>query len=282
VDPVLEPGVLTLAATPIGNPLDASVRLTRALEQSQVVAAEDTRRTQRLASQLGIRITGRLFSYHEHNEAERTTWLLEALAEGRSVLLVTDAGMPVVSDPGFRAVRAAVDAGFPVTVIPGPSAVLTSLALSGLAPDRFSFEGFVPRGPGQRESLFTQLADARRTLVFFESPRRTASALAAMRDGFGPERTAAVTRELTKTHEEVRRGTLAELTEWAEGTEVLGEIAIVVAGADTVVVRPEDLVAAVRERVARGERLKDATKAVAHGVDGVSARDLYELARESP
>jgi 16S rRNA (cytidine1402-2'-O)-methyltransferase len=276
---MLAPGVLVLAATPIGNPLDASVRLVRALQEADLIAAEDTRRLQRLARELEVEPSGRIISYHEHNEVERTPWLLEALDAGQRVLLVTDAGMPVVSDPGYRAVRAAVDAEVPVQVIPGPSAVLTALAVSGLAPDRFSFEGFVPRGPGQRATLFASLADARRTLVFFESPRRTASALAAMRDGFGPERRAVVARELTKTHEEVLRGTLAELAERTAEVEVLGEVAIVVAGADTVAADPEDLVVEVLRRTEAGERMKDAAKDVARGAHGVGARELYDAAQ---
>ncbi|PWH06963.1 16S rRNA (cytidine(1402)-2'-O)-methyltransferase [Brachybacterium endophyticum] len=277
---MLAPGVLVLAATPIGNPLDASVRLMRALAEADLIAAEDTRRLQRLVRSLEVELSGKVISYHEHNEVERTPWLLEALREGQKVLLVTDAGMPVVSDPGYRAVRSAADEGLPVQVFPGPSAVLTALAVSGLAPDRFSFEGFVPRGPGQRERLFADLADARRTLVFFESPRRTAAALAAMVQGFGGGRQAVLARELTKTHEEVLRGSLAELAAWADGHEVLGEIAIVVAGADTVPADPEDLVDQVLARVAAGERMKDAAKEVARTAPGVGARELYDGAQK--
>lgn len=278
MDPMLAPGVLTLAATPIGNPLDASVRLLRALEQAELIAAEDTRRLHRLADALEVTLTGKVLSYHEHNEAERTDVLLEALGAGRSVLVVTDAGMPVVSDPGFRAVQAAVEAGHRVTVIPGPSAVLTALAASGIAPDRFSFEGFPPRRDGKRHATFAPLAEERRTMVFFESPRRTAATLAAMAEDFGPQRRAAVARELTKTYEEVVRGTLAELVAWAEGTEVLGEIVIVVAGAEPRAASAEELLPVVLERAAAGERLKAAAKAVAAGAEGVSSRELYDLA----
>ena len=275
---MLEPGVLALAATPIGNPLDASVRLMRALGEADLIAAEDTRRLHRLLSDLEITSDARILSYHEHNEAERTATLLEAVRAGRRVLLVTDAGMPVVSDPGFEAVRAAAAEDLPVTVIPGPSAVLTALAASGIAPDRFAFEGFPPRREGRRASTLAPLAEERRTLVFFESPRRTAATLVAMAEAFGPARRAAVARELTKTHEEILRGTLAELADWAAGTEVLGEIVIVVAGADPVAVSAEDLVEDVLGRAAAGERLKDAAKEVARGHDGVSARELYDLA----
>lgn len=275
---MLAPGVLTLAATPIGNPLDASVRLVRALEQADLIAAEDTRRLARLAADLEVTITATVLSYHEHNEAERTPRLLEALAAGQRVLIVTDAGMPVVSDPGFRAVRAATEAGFGTTVIPGPSAVLTALAASGIAPDRFSFEGFPPRRDGKRASAFEPLVDEARTLIFFESPRRTAATLTAMREAFGDDRQAAVARELTKTHEEVLRGTLAELADWAGSTEVLGEIVIVVAGATPRAASAEDLLEEVLERAAAGERLKDAAKTVARTSQGVTARELYELA----
>ena len=201
---MLEPGVLTLAATPIGNPLDASVRLMRALGEADLIAAEDTRRLHRLVRELEVVTVGTILSYHEHNEVERTETLLEALAAGQRVLIVTDAGMPVVSDPGFRAVRAATEAGHRVTVIPGPSAVLTALAASGIAPDRFTFEGFPPRREGRRASALEPLATEERTMVFFESPRRTAATLASMVEAFGPERPAAVARELTKTYEEIR------------------------------------------------------------------------------
>ena len=281
VHPVLEAGVLTLAATPIGNPLDASVRLRLALAQADLIAAEDTRRMARLASDLQVRIAGTVLSYHEHNEAERTGWLLEALAAGDRVLQVTDAGMPVVSDPGFRAVQAAVDAGFRVTVLPGPSAVLTALAASGLPSDRFAFEGFPPRREGRRAAAFAPLVQEERTLLFFESPRRTAATLEAMAEAFGPERRAAVCRELTKTHEEFIRGTLDELARWAQGTDVLGEIVIVVAGAQPVAADPADLVPEVLERAQAGERLKDAAKAVAARTRGVSSRELYQLALRS-
>ncbi|WP_114856385.1 16S rRNA (cytidine(1402)-2'-O)-methyltransferase [Brachybacterium sp. YJGR34] len=275
---MLESGVLTLAATPIGNPLDASVRLMRALGEADLIAAEDTRRLARLVRELEVTTTGRILSYHEHNEAERTDALLEALATGRRVLVVTDAGMPVVSDPGFAAVRAAAAAGYRVTVIPGPSAVLTALAASGIAPDRFTFEGFPPRRDGRRRTALEPLAAEQRTMVFFESPRRTAATLAAMAEAFGAERRAAVARELTKTHEEIVRGTLAELTAWAEEGEVLGEVVLVVEGAEPAAASPEDLVEQVLARAAAGERLKDAAKDVAARHPGVGASALYDLA----
>ena len=275
---MLEPGVLTLAATPIGNPLDASVRLMRALGEADLIAAEDTRRLARLVRELGVETHGRILSYHEHNEAERTGALLDALEAGQRVLIVTDAGMPVVSDPGFEAVRAAADAGHRVTVIPGPSAVLTALAASGIAPDHFAFEGFPPRREGRRSSALGPLADERRTMVFFESPRRTAATLASMAEAFGSERRAAVARELTKTHEEIVRGTLAELAAWAAEGEVLGEVVLVVAGAEPVAATAEDLVELVLARTAAGERLKDAAKEIARAHAGVGASELYDLA----
>ncbi|MDN6400802.1 MAG: 16S rRNA (cytidine(1402)-2'-O)-methyltransferase [Brachybacterium sp.] len=275
---MLEPGVLTLAATPIGNPLDASVRLMRALGEADLIAAEDTRRLHRLVRELEVVTVGTILSYHEHNEVERTETLLEALAAWQRVLIVTDAGMPVVSDPGFRAVRAATEAGHRVTVIPGPSAVLTALAASGIAPDRFTFEGFPPRREGRRASALEPLATEERTMVFFESPRRTAATLASMVEAFGPERPAAVARELTKTYEEIRRGTLAELVAWAEEGEVLGEVVIVVAGAEPVIASAEDLVQEVLDRATAGERLKAAAKEVARAHTGVGASELYDLA----
>lgn len=275
---MLEPGVLTLAATPIGNPLDASVRLMRALGEADLIAAEDTRRLARLVRELEVVTHGRILSYHEHNEAERTGVLLEALEAGQRVLIVTDAGMPVVSDPGFQAVRAAADAGHRVTVIPGPSAVLTALAASGIAPDHFTFEGFPPRREGRRSSALEPLADEQRTMVFFESPRRTAATLASMAEAFGAERRAAVARELTKTHEEIVRGTLAELAAWAEEGEVLGEVVLVVAGAEPAVATAGELVELVLARAAAGERLKDAAKEIARAHAGVGASELYDLA----
>ena len=275
---MLEPGVLTLAATPIGNPLDASVRLMRALGEADLIAAEDTRRLARLVRDLEVETSGRILSYHEHNEAERTGELLEALADGQRVLIVTDAGMPVVSDPGFAAVRAAAEAGFRVTVIPGPSAVLTALAASGIAPDHFTFEGFPPRREGRKATALEPLAAEQRTMVFFESPRRTAATLVAMVEAFGADRRAAVARELTKTHEEIVRGTLAELAAWAADGEVLGEVVLVVAGAEPAVATAESLVQQVLARAAAGERLKDAAKELARSHPGVGASELYDLA----
>ncbi len=274
-DQALRGGYIVLAATPIGNTGDASARLVEWLSAADLIAAEDTRRLQRLVKSLGVTVTGRIVSYHEHNEATRTAELLAHVQQGRTLLMVTDAGMPAVSDPGFRLVEAAVAAGIRVTAVPGPSAVLTALALSGLPTDRFCFEGFLPRKSGERASRLTELATERRTMVFFEAPHRLEVMLRALDEAFGPDRRAAVARELTKTYEEVLRGPLRELLQWAEATEVRGEIAVVVAGApEAAAAKPEDLVAAVGTLVGRGIRLKDAVAAVAE--DGrVSKRELY-------
>jgi len=223
-------GKLVLAATPIGDRRDASPALVEALLEADLIAAEDSRRLRALASRLDLTLNQPVLSYFEGNETGRTPELIAALAAGQTVVLVTDAGMPSISDPGLRLVRAAVAAGIRVTAVPGPSAVLTALALSGLATDRFCFEGFLPRQAGPRAARLEALAEETRTLVFFEAPHRLAAWLAAACTAFGPERPAAVCRELTKVHEEVRRGCLADLADWAQG-EVLGEITIVVAGA---------------------------------------------------
>ncbi len=268
------PGVVVLAATPIGDVDDAPPRLRTLLAESDIVAAEDTRRLHGLLGRLGIRPTGRIVSYHEHNEAKRAGELVAEAAAGARVLVVSDAGMPSVSDPGYRVVRAAIDAGVRVTVLPGPSAVLTALAVSGLASDRFCFEGFAPRKPGERARWLAALRDEPRTMVLFESPHRTAETLVAMAEVFGPDRPAAVCRELTKTYEEVRRGGVAELAAWA-ADGVRGEVTLVVAGAPPRTADPAVAVAEVLERVAAGERLKDPVAAVAPAV-GLGRRELYE------
>ncbi len=220
---------LILGAAPIGRPEDASQRLAAELARVPVVAAEDTRRVRRLAADLGIRLAGTPVSYYDAVEARRVPRLLDELRAGRDVLVITDAGMPGVSDPGYRLVSAAAAEGFRVTVLPGPSAVTAALAASGLPTDRFCFEGFPPRRPGQRARRFAELAADRRTLVFFESPRRLAATLGELAGAFGPERPGAVCRELTKVHEEIRRGTLGELAAWA-ADGVRGEITLVVGG----------------------------------------------------
>jgi len=269
-------GVLVLAATPIGDPADASPRLAREIATATVVAAEDTRRFGRLCRSLEVRAAGSVVSYHEHNEATRTADLLARLLEGARVLVVTDAGMPSVSDPGYRLVVAAVEAGVKVTCVPGPSAVLMALAVSGLPVDRFCFEGFPSRRAGERLRSFQLLARERRTLIFFEAPHRLDATLAAMAEAFGPDRPAAVCRELTKTYEEVRRGPLTDLARWA-AAGVRGEITIVVGGAPVEVVDPDTAVAGIEARVAGGERLKDVCAEVA-AATGLSRNDLYNAA----
>ena len=269
-------GVVVLAGTPIGDVADASPRLRAELAAADVVAAEDTRRFRRLLERMGETTTARVVSYFEGNEAARTPELLTALAEGARVLLVTDAGMPSVSDPGYRLVAAAVAAGYRVTAVPGPSAVLTALAVSGLPVDRFCFEGFLPRKGGERARRLAELAAEPRTLVFFEAPHRTAEALAALAEAFGGERRGAVCRELTKTYEEVVRGPLVELVAWAQG-EVRGEVTLVVEGAAPVVVDLDGAAAQVLALVQGGARLKPAVAEVA-AVSGLAKNALYERA----
>jgi 16S rRNA (cytidine1402-2'-O)-methyltransferase len=269
----LAAGVLVLAATPIGDPRDAAPRLANEIATVDVVAAEDTRRFSRLCRALGVKPSGSVVSYYEHNEATRTPDLLARLLGGARVLVVTDAGMPSVSDPGYRLVVAAVGAGVKVTCVPGPSAVLMALAVSGLPVDRFCFEGFPSRKAGERLRGFTSLAQERRTMIFFEAPHRLDSTLAAMAVAFGPARPAAVCRELTKTYEEVRRGGLADLAAWAT-TGVKGEITVVVGGAPAVVTDLQTEVAGIQARVAAGERLKEVC-AEGAAITGLSRKDLY-------
>jgi 16S rRNA (cytidine1402-2'-O)-methyltransferase len=268
-----KPGRLVLAGTPMGDPGDASQRLRDALASADVVAAEDTRRTRMLARSLDVEITGRVVSFYDHVEAERTPGLLVDIEGGATVLLVTDAGMPSVSDPGYRLVAACVDADLPVTCLPGPSAVTTALALSGLPVERFCFEGFPPRKSGQRRTWLAELRTERRAAVFFEAPHRLADCLADAVEVLGADRRAAVCRELTKTYEEIRRGTLGELAEWA-ADGVRGEITVVLAGAEPETTDAESLVERVERLVAAGLRLKDACAEVATG--GVRKKELYD------
>ncbi|MFG2173383.1 16S rRNA (cytidine(1402)-2'-O)-methyltransferase [Streptomyces niveus] len=275
-DPAAPTGVLVLAGTPIGDTSDAPPRLAAELVAADVVAAEDTRRLRRLTQALDVQTTGRVVSYFEGNESARTPELVEALAGGARVLLVTDAGMPSVSDPGYRLVAAAVERDIKVTAVPGPSAVLTALALSGLPVDRFCFEGFLPRKAGERLGRLREVADERRTLVYFEAPHRLDDTLAAMSEVFGAERRAAVCRELTKTYEEVKRGGLGELAAWA-ADGVRGEITVVVEGAPerAPVTDPEELVRRVLVREEAGERRKEAIAAVATEA-GVPKREVFD------
>lgn len=271
-------GVLVLLGAPLGNPEDASSRVASELARADVIAAEDTRRLQRLLSELGVSTPASITSYFEGNETGKTEPLLEQLYDGKRVAVITDGGMPSVSDPGYRLVRAAVDAGIAVTAAPGASAVTTALALSGLPCDRFCFEGFAPRKDGERRRLFAALAEEPRTMVFFESPRRVAGTLRAMTAAFGEQRAAALCRELTKTHEEVRRGGLGELAAGAEADPPRGEITLVVegwGGPDPEDATPEALAGAVAALEADGMDRKAAMKAAAARF-GVPRREVYD------
>jgi 16S rRNA (cytidine1402-2'-O)-methyltransferase len=268
-------GRLLLGATPLGQPSDASARLVTALGSADVVAAEDTRRVRMLANALNVRIAAKVVSFFDQNEAARVPALIADMKGGATVLVVTDAGMPLVSDPGYRLVTACIAEGIPVTCLPGPSSVTTALAVSGLPSERFCFEGFAPRKRSARRAWLATLAAEQRTCVFFESPRRLAACLADAADELGPERRAAICRELTKVHEEVVRGPLGELAQWAAG-EVLGEITVVLAGA-----RPRadmvTLVAEVGALVDAGMRVKDACAEVVGAHPGApSRRELYD------
>lgn len=267
--------MLILAATPIGNLGDATTRLKDALTSVPIIAAEDTRMTQHLIRALGLTTKARLLSLHDHNERDRAAEIAE-LAREDDVLVITDAGMPTVSDPGFVLVREAAALGVPVTVLPGPSAVLVALALSGLPTDRFCFEGFLPKKSGERASALAQLSGEQRTMVFFESPHRIAESLTEMATAFGPERQAAVARELTKMYEEVVRGSLAELAErFADGAR--GEICVVVGGATPVAANEDVALDRVLSLVASGTSLKDAAALVA-AETGLGKNVLYDAA----
>jgi 16S rRNA (cytidine1402-2'-O)-methyltransferase len=276
----MDPGRLLIGATPLGQPSDASARLVSALGSADVVAAEDTRRIRTLAQALDVKLAGKVVSLFDQNEASRVPALVADIQAGATVLLVSDAGMPLISDPGYRLVAACVDAVLPVHCLPGPSAVTTALAVSGLPTERFCFEGFAPRKHAARVAWLKTLAAERRTCVFFESPRRLADCLRDAVDALGPSRKAVVCRELTKTHEEIIRGTLAELVEWA-ADGVLGEITVVLAGATPQADLPT-LVAEVQELVDDGMRVKDACAQVVAAHPGApSRRELYEAVLRS-
>lgn len=264
-----------LAATPIGNLGDVSARLRKALDSAQIIAAEDTRTVIKLMSALALDNRPQLISLHEHNEREKANFLVEQ-ARNQDILVLSDAGMPAISDPGFVLVDAAIAAGVEVTVIPGPSAVLTALVMSGLPTDRFTFEGFVPRKGSERRSWLAELAKERRTVVFFESPHRIADTLAAAAEIMGPDRPAAVCRELTKMYEEVKRGTLAHLADWAR-SEVRGEIVVVIGGAPAAEPSWDDAHEDVARLIAAGFHTKEAAAQVAART-GLSKRALYEHA----
>jgi 16S rRNA (cytidine1402-2'-O)-methyltransferase len=265
----------------MGNPLDASARLVDAIQTSDLIAAEDTRRFRQLANRLGVPINGRVISYFEGNEQDRIEQILDAVAAGEQVLVVSDAGMPSVSDPGYRLVRAAIDSSVDFTVLPGPSAVVTALVHSGLPSDRFTFEGFLPRKAGERRAALNALIGEKRTMIFFEAPHRIGASLADMEQIFGYARKAAVCRELTKTYEEVVRGPLSELVQWAH-SDVKGEITVVVAGVDPDELRAragladmDSILARVQALVDQGQSLKDAASVIAREA-GLSKREVYQ------
>lgn len=266
-------GRIVLAATPIGNVRDGSARLWEALATADVVAAEDTRALRDLARRAGIEVAGKVVAVHDHNEAQSARALVESARSGATVVVVSDAGMPTVSDPGLRVVREAVAADVAVEVLPGPSAVLAALALSGLPTDRFCFEGFLSRKAGERRSALAALTGEPRTMVFFEAPHRLAETLADMAEVFGPERQASVSREITKTHEETRRGSLAELAAWAR-TEPRGEMVVVVAGRPADAPSLDEVVAEAVARVTAGERAKDVATDLA-ATTGIGSREIY-------
>jgi 16S rRNA (cytidine1402-2'-O)-methyltransferase len=272
-------GRLLLGATPLGHPSDASPRLIDARARADVVAAEDTRRVRILAKALDVAITGRVVSLYDRVEGVRVPALVDAVNAGATVLVVSDAGMPLISDPGYRLVVACVEAGVQVTCLPGPSAVTTALAVSGLPSERFCFEGFAPRKRSARRTWLASLADEPRTCVFFESPRRLAACLRDAVEELGGARRAVVCRELTKVHEEVLRGSLEELATWA-ADGVLGEITVVLAGAIPTADLPS-LVAEVGALVAGGVRVKDACSEVAAAHPSVRSRQLYDAVLQS-
>jgi 16S rRNA (cytidine1402-2'-O)-methyltransferase len=267
---------LILAATPLGNPGDASARLKNAIESASIIAAEDSRRFHRLCADIEVTFTARVVSFFEGNEEDRTRELLTELKSGATVLVVSDAGMPTISDPGFRLMRDAIAEGVDVSVIPGPSAVTMAVALSGLPTDRFSFEGFPPRTAGARLATFEKLRFEERTMVFFEAPHRLDDSLSDCVNVFGADRQAAICREMTKRYEETIRGTLSELSEWAQANEILGEITLVIAGAvtDSASLTAADMVGRVREFESAGMDRKTAIATVAEEF-GIAKRLVY-------
>jgi len=270
--------MLILAAIPLGNPGDASTRLKEAITSADFIAAEDSRRFGRLCTELGITYEAKIFSFFEGNEDERLEPLLEILASGKDLLVVTDAGMPGISDPGYRLTREAIARDIPVRVLPGPSAVTTALLFSGLPTDRFCFEGFLPRTSGARITALEKLRNEERTMIFFEAPHRLLESLQDAVTALGPDRRAAICREMTKTYEETIRGTLSELVEWASSTEILGEISLVVAGFDPSdrIFSPEDLVDMVLARESQGESRKEAIAEVAKAT-GIAKREVFDV-----
>ncbi len=267
---------IILAATPIGNVQDASTRLIGALEQADIIAAEDTRKTLNLAKRLNIKLKAKLISCHEHNEKDRVERIIDQAINGRKVLLVTDAGMPTVSDPGLTVARYAIEKNVKYTVIPGPSAPLTALALSGISTDKFTFEGFLPRKENDLEKTLFELEFEKRTMIFFESPRRCKDTIVKMMEIFGENRKIAICRELTKIHEETIRGTIKEILE-NPLEDILGEVTIVLAGADKKKLDPKRYVDQVLELVSQGSKMKEAVNIVSKAT-GVSKNELYNVA----
>lgn len=270
-------GQLILAATPLGNILDASRRLIQTLEQADLIAAEDTRRAKRLFADLNVDVSAPVISLFEENEIEKIPDLIEKLKNGAKIVVISDAGTPAISDPGFRLVSAAIDAGISITVIPGPSAVTAALVLSGLPTDRFSFEGFIARKGKERTETLNNLLTQSRTMVLFESPRRTLQTLIDIQEVVGDERKAAVVREISKTYEEVIRGTIKELVNWATDTEVLGEITLVIQGVENTGKKEvnDEAIQNVKQLVDAGSSFKDAVQEVSTQ-RGLSRRELYE------
>ena len=270
-------GQLILAATPLGNILDASPRLKETLEQADLIAAEDTRRAKRLFADLNLEIKAPVISLFEENEIEKIPDIIEKLKNGLKVVVISDAGTPAISDPGYRLVTKAIKENISITVIPGPSAVLSALVLSGLPTDRFSFEGFIARKGKERTEILNNLNTQSRTMVIFESPRRTSQTLQDIQEIVGDDRKAAVVREISKTYEEVIRGSLKELVAWANSKEVLGEITLVIAGVENTGKKEVDdeAIGEVKQLIAAGSSFKDAVQEVSTQ-RGLSRRELYE------
>ena len=269
--------MLILAAIPLGNPADASTNLREAIVNAKFIAAEDSRKFSRLCSDLGITYSAKVISFFEGNEIERLDELVAILESGSDLLVVTDAGMPGISDPGYRLARAAVEKNLKIKVLPGPSAVTTALLLSGLPSDRFCFEGFAPRTSGARKTWFENLANETRTIIMFEAPHRLPESLADAVTVFGPSRQGAICREMTKTYEEVIRGDLETLHNWAAATEILGEITLVIAGfdPDSRQFTEADLIAEVLKQEAAGISRKEAITEVAR-ITGRAKREVFD------
>jgi len=270
-------GQLILAATPLGNILDASERLKQTLQEANLIAAEDTRRAKRLFADLNLEVTAPVISLFEENEIEKIPDIIEKLKNGAKVVVISDAGTPAISDPGYRLVTKAIEENISITVIPGPSAVLSALILSGLPTDRFSFEGFIARKGKERTEILNNLNTQSRTMILFESPRRTLQTLQDIQEVVGENRKAAVVREISKTYEEVIRGSISDLVSWAQSNEVLGEITLVIAGVENTGKKEvdEEAIRQVKQLVDAGSSFKDAVQEVSTQ-QGLSRRELYE------